>query len=163
MLCGQLVGLLTDVCTEGNPTLNQSLSSPSSQACAGCEGCGETKARRICSCDPCDDPGVGQRPWGPQEMCGPSGSLGEALVWRLAPPSAHPSAMQTPGIPCPVSPAPPSTSQVLKPLYSNLVLHILFEYHILNSHQNLGRLNGHPYLEKRHKGLMVKKEVRIKI
>ena len=35
-----------------------------------------------------------------------------------------------------------------------------FEY-VWNSHWNLNRLNGHPYLEKRHKGLMVKKEVRI--
>ena len=123
-VCGQSVGLLTDVCTGGNPSLNQSLSSPSSSACAGCEGCGETQAKKIFSCDPCDDPGVGQRPWGPQEMCGPSGSLGETLVRRLAPPSAHPPPMQTPGIPCPVSPAPPSTSQV----YLNLVFQICLKF-----------------------------------
>ena len=34
---------------------------------------------------------------------------------------------------------------------------------VWNSQQNLDRLNGHPYLEKQHKGLMVKKEVTPKI
>ena len=72
-VCGQSVGLLTDVCTGGNPSLNQSLSSPSSPACAGCEGCGETQAKKISSCDPVMIQGWGKGPGGHRRCVGPQG------------------------------------------------------------------------------------------
>ena len=112
------------MCAAGSPPLlSQFLSRSSSPACARCRVEGGTENLKVVSCDPCDDRGLGRRPWGPGKVFWPSGSSEQILSQRLvdkgclvqgiAPPPDLPPSVQTSGVPHEMSSSPASSAQVV--------------------------------------------------